>query len=72
MVQHYSPKTFLRQTSNAILQACFEKQGVLKDVPWNGLPEHQIDVVYDQWQDLPESQRDRKFRGEFQGHITNY
>jgi len=57
MVQHYSPTTFLRQTSNALLQACFEKQGALTDVTWNGLPEHQIDMVYDRWQDLPESQR---------------
>jgi len=57
MVQHYSPKTFLRQTSNAILKQCFEREGVLAEVSWNDLLEHQIDVVYDRWQDLPEAQR---------------
>jgi len=57
MVQNYSPKTFLRQTSNAILKKCFEREGALADVSWNELPEHQVDVVYDRWQDLPEFQR---------------
>jgi len=57
MVQHYSPKTFLRQTSNAMLQACFNKHEALAGVAWNELAEHQIDVVYDGWQNLPEAQR---------------
>jgi hypothetical protein len=57
MVQHYSPKTFLRQTCNAILQACFARHSALADVSWNDLSEHQGDVVYDRWQDLPESER---------------
>jgi hypothetical protein len=57
MVQYYSPKTFLRQTSNAILQACFARHGALADVSWNDLSEHQVDVVYDRWQNLPESER---------------
>ncbi len=57
MVQHYSPKTFLRQTSNAMLHACFNRHEALAGVAWNELAEHQIDVVYDGWQDLPEAQR---------------
>jgi hypothetical protein len=42
MPQHYAPKTFLRQTSNRLLRACF--QGLLDDVDWDALPEHKIDV----------------------------
>ncbi len=57
MVQHYSPKTFLRQTSNTLLQACFNKHEALAGVAWNELAEYLIDGVYDGWQDLPEAQR---------------
>lgn len=57
MTVHYQPKTFLRQTSNNLLQACFGQIGVLGDIPWADLSEHQIDVVYDGWQNLPEQQR---------------
>jgi hypothetical protein len=57
MTVHYQPKTFLRQTSNSLLQACFGQIGVLQDLPWADLSEHQIDVVYDGWQNLPEQQR---------------
>ncbi|MEX1231118.1 MAG: hypothetical protein WEB58_12810 [Planctomycetaceae bacterium] len=54
---HYQPKTFLRQTSNTLLQSCFNTFNVLADVPWANLPEHQIEVVYDRWQELPDIQR---------------
>jgi len=54
---HYTPKTFLRQTSNDLLQTCFGQFNVLQDLPWNELANHQIDVVFDSWQDLPEPQR---------------
>ncbi len=57
MVQHYSPKTFLRQTSNSLLRECFAREKALNDVPWDGVPECQIDVVYDAWQELPAEQR---------------
>ena len=57
MVQHYSPKTFLRQTSNTLLQACFNKHEALAGVAWNDLAEHQIDAIYDAWQELPAEQR---------------
>lgn len=57
MTIHYTPKTFLRQTSNNLLQACFGQIGVLQDLPWADLADHQIDVVYDGWQNLPEPQR---------------
>lgn len=57
MAIHYTPKTFLRQTSNNLLQACFGQVGVLQELPWADLADHQIDVVYDSWQSLPEPQR---------------
>jgi hypothetical protein len=56
-VIHFTPRTFLRQTSNSLLRACFGQFGVLQDLPWAEIPDHQIDVIYDQWQDLPDAQR---------------
>jgi len=55
MSLHYTPKTFLRETSNRLLKKCFN--GVLDDVDWESLPEHKIEVVYDKWQSLPEPER---------------
>jgi len=57
MVLHYSPKTFLRQTSNQLLQQCFAEQEALGDIPWDDVPEHQVEIVYDAWQALPTEQR---------------
>jgi len=54
---HYQPKTFLRQTSNSLLQARFGQLGVLQDITWADIEDHQIDVIYDRWQVLPEPQR---------------
>jgi hypothetical protein len=55
MPLHYSPKTFLRQTSNRLLRHCFD--GVINDVDWEALPEHEINIVYERWQQLPDRQR---------------
>ncbi len=57
MAKHYSPKTFLRHTSNALLRECFVSKGALTAVHWDGLAEHAIDGVYDNWQELPEDDR---------------
>ena len=57
MTNQYSPKTFLRQTPNELLRDCFTSKGALSDIPWTELPEHNIQVVYNKWQALPESQR---------------
>lgn len=57
MAISFAPKTFLRQTSNELLQACFGQLGVLSDLPWAELSGHDIDVVYNSWQNLPEKQR---------------
>ena len=54
---HYTPRTFLRQTSNELLRARFDQIGVLTNIPWAELSNNEIDVVYDEWQNLPESQR---------------
>ena len=57
MAVQYTPKTFLRQTSNSTLRACFDKLGALVDLPWSETPEHKIEVVFDRWQNLPNDQR---------------
>jgi hypothetical protein len=57
MAVQYMPKTFLRHTSNSVLQKCFEKIGELGGVPWNDTPEHKIEVVFDEWQNLPDEKR---------------
>jgi hypothetical protein len=57
MPQHYSPKTFLRQTSNELLRQCFAAHGALKELPWPEIAEHKIDAIYDAWQNLPELTR---------------
>jgi hypothetical protein len=57
MSHPYAPKTFLRQTSNSLLKSCFSREGVLRDVDWDSIPEHHIDAIYDKWQQLPEAQR---------------
>lgn len=57
MTIHYTPKVFLRQTSNQILQTCFARLGVLQELPWADLANHEIDPVYEGWQNLPEPQR---------------
>ena len=46
---HYTPKTFLRQTSNDLLQVCFGQLGVLQALPWGERANHQIDIIYDEW-----------------------
>lgn len=57
MSHQYAPKTFLRQTSNRLLRSCFSREGVLADVDWDSTPEHRIDVIYDKWQQLPDTKR---------------
>jgi hypothetical protein len=57
VAHQYSPKTFLRQTSNTLLRECFAEKGALIDVPWDELAEHEIDGVYDNWQVLPDEER---------------
>jgi hypothetical protein len=57
MAQQYAPKTFLRQTSNSLLRECFAGRGALAQIPWEELAEHEIDPVYDGWQELPDEER---------------
>lgn len=57
MSHNYSPKTFLRQTSNTLLRQCFGAKGALAEIPWDELAEHEIDRVYDNWQELPDEER---------------
>ncbi len=41
MVQHYSPKTFLRHTSNDLLRACFTRDEALTEIAWEDIPRDQ-------------------------------
>lgn len=64
MPQHFAPRTFLRQTSNRMLRQCFTGDCTLAGVDWDEMSEHRIELVYDQWQQLPDAQRvavERKF-----------
>ena len=54
---HFTPRTFLRHTSNHLLRECFGNLGVLKNLPWNEFADHDIDLVYDSWQNLPDVKR---------------
>lgn len=57
MTTHFTPKTFLRQTSKELLRVCFGKLDVLQELPWPDLADHEIDGIYTGWQSLPEPQR---------------
>lgn len=57
MTTHYTPRTFLRHTSDPILKACFGKLGLLADLKWGELNTNRVEVVFDRWQGLPDEQR---------------
>ena len=59
MAHQYSPKMFLRQAPNALLEAYFARDGRLSDLPWGTLEEMDVDPIYDAWQALPREARDQ-------------
>lgn len=57
MARHFDPRMILRQVSNHLLKACFERLGCLRELPWKDLKKRQIEPVFDAWQALPEKPR---------------
>jgi hypothetical protein len=53
MAHEYTPKHFLRQAPNDLLQTYFAKHGELADVPWDTLEEEDVDPIYEAWRALP-------------------
>ena len=54
----YSPRSFLRQVSNQLLQRYFEQNGFDLELDWDKLEETGIEPIYEAWLGLPEpSQR---------------
>ncbi len=65
MARHYSPKSFLRQAPNPLLQRYLSGIGVGKDIPWKHLDKRSIDLVLRAIERAPERLRrviDRDFR----------
>ncbi|HPT27123.1 MAG TPA: hypothetical protein PLZ95_11940, partial [Bryobacteraceae bacterium] len=52
---HYSLKSSLRFTSNAMLRDYFEPRALLQDIQWDGLGEADLDEVHEAIRSLPEA-----------------
>ncbi len=55
MAKTFAPKDVLRQISNELLCELFGSLNADIDVPWDDLRETDVDRIYREWQDLPES-----------------
>ena len=69
MTRQYSPKTFLRQTPNPVLNQYFEARGLALDVDWKALTPRRIEPLFDAIEALPDDVRDgveRDFRQVFE------
>lgn len=53
MAGQFTPKNFLRQTSNVLLRAFFTSHDALCDFPWSDTLEHQVEPIFKTWQALP-------------------
>lgn len=57
MSRHYSPKTFLRHVPNRLLKSFFDRKGQLAQINWATHTETEIGLIYDAWQNLPDTVR---------------
>jgi hypothetical protein len=57
MTKQYSPRHFFRNVSNELLAAYFLSKQTLTGFDFQGLPEAKIDPLYDEWVNLPDTQR---------------
>ena len=57
MSPRYTPKVFLRQAPNRLLQSYFAAKGLLGDLPWHDLRETRIEPIHQAILALPEAQR---------------
>lgn len=64
MPMHYTPKVFLRQVPNRLLQTYFAKRDQLHEIQWDHLTETGIEAVHDALLLLPEADR-REIGGHF-------
>jgi hypothetical protein len=65
MTRLYSPKTFLRQVPNYLLEEFFDRKGQLSQIDWASHRETQVGLIYDAWQALPAEER-AEVEGAFQ------
>ena len=52
MARHYSPKTFLRQAPNRLLERYFQERRLLGEVDFAAIAETKIDPIFEVWQNL--------------------
>ncbi len=64
-MKQYNPKTVLRQISNPLLKELFEHHGHVVDADWEELGPRQVQVIYEAFLKLPETDR-RDFEVELQ------
>ena len=64
MSRNYSPKTFLRQTLNKVLEEYFAHKNLLSDINFDSLSETEIEIVAEALDHLPEKDR-REVEAEF-------
>jgi hypothetical protein len=69
MARHYSTREFFRQVPNALLKRYFDAKGVLAGFNFAAMTEAKIDLLFDAWKVLPDTQRnamDVEFRDIFE------
>ena len=58
MTRQYSPKTFLRQTPNPVLQQYFHANNLALEVDWKCLTPRRIDPLFDASEVPPDEARE--------------
>lgn len=64
MPMHYTPRLFLRQVPNGLLQAYFAKRNQLQEIQWDRFAETDVEPIHQALLQLPETHR-REIGGHF-------
>src|ERR1035438_9089594 len=64
MPMHYTPRLFLRQVPNGLLQVYFAKRNQLQEIQWDRLTETDVEPIHQALLQLPEADR-REIGGHF-------
>jgi len=64
MTIHYTPRVFLRQVPNGLLQVYFAKRNQLQEIQWDRLAETDVEPIHQALLELPEADR-REIGGHF-------
>ena len=64
MPMHYTPRLFLRQVPNGLLQVYFAKRNQLQEIQWDRLAETDVEPIHQALLQLPEADR-REIGGHF-------